>query len=88
MTSLGNPNIKIEIGDPVILDNAKDLGKYGLRRGMKGTANVIVNVDGQDLVAFMGVHDMKIYYIALDRVVLDEEAAALPEPEEINSSNA
>jgi hypothetical protein len=81
-TSLGNPELEIKIGDPIILDDAKGLGKYGLRRGMKGTANVIVNVDDKDIVGFMGVHNMKIYYIALDRVVLDEEAAALPEPEE------
>ena len=81
-TSLGNPELEIKIGDPIILDDAKGLGKYGLRRGMKGSANTLVNVDGQDLVAFMSVNDMKIFYIDRSRVVLDEEAAALPEPEE------
>lgn len=81
-TSLGNPELEIKIGDPIILDDAKGLGKYGLRRGMKGSANTLVNVDGQDLVAFMSVNDMKIFYIDRSRVVLDEEAAKLPEPEE------
>lgn len=81
-TTLGNPELEIKIGDPIILDDAKGLGKYGLRRGMKGSANTLVNVDGQDLVAFMSVNDMKIFYIDRSRVVLDEEAAKLPEPEE------
>ncbi len=81
-TILGNPELEIKIGDPIILDDAKGLGKYGLRRGMKGSANTLVNVDGQDLVAFMSVNDMKIFYIDRSRVVLDEEAAKLPEPEE------
>lgn len=76
MTCLG----KYETGDPVILDNAKDLGSYGLTRGTKGTANAIVNVDGQRLVSFMPSHTMEMYYINADRCILDQEAfdAKLP----------
>lgn len=70
MTCLG----KYETGDPVILVNADKLGKYGLRKNTKGTANTIVTVDGKRIVSFMPSYTMEMFFIEADRCVLDEQA--------------
>lgn len=96
MTTLGN----FETGDPVILVNANDLGKYGFRKGIKGSANAIQNVDGDRYVLFMPTYTREMYWTQADRFVLDEEAKAnqipilpedyedIPDTEEDDSSNA
>lgn len=70
--SLGN----ISAGDPVILDSAKDLGKHGLRRHMKGFANSVTHIGNESYVHFMPDGIREIFVITLDRVVLDEERLA------------
>lgn len=70
MTNLG----KYETGDPVILTDAAGLGKYGLTKNTKGTANAIVTVDGKRLVSFMPSYTMEMFYIDASRCVLDEQA--------------
>tara|TARA_R110000772_G_scaffold64122_2_gene143390 strand:- start:2368 stop:2622 length:255 start_codon:yes stop_codon:yes gene_type:complete len=79
MTSLG----KFETGDPVILVNANDLGKYGFRTGLKGTANAIQNVGDDRYVLFMPNHTREMYWIDSTRFVLDEEAKASQLPIDI-----
>lgn len=70
----------MQVGDPVILTNAKGLGKYGLRKNHKGHCNSRVNVDDKDIMAFMPDHEMKIYYVSEDRFVVDEERLAKENP--------
>lgn len=72
MTHLGN----FETGDPVILTNAKDLGKYGFRKGLKGSCNAIQNIDGERYVLFMPNHTREMYWTDALRFELDEEAKA------------
>lgn len=87
--------MKIQLGDPVILTDAKGFGKYGFRKGIKGTANSLTNVEGKDLIMFMPTFELKTYWMALDRFELDEEALkqrspvdeALDEEAEDDSSN-
>ena len=70
MTTLGN----YETGDPVTLINAKGLGKYGFRKGRKGSANAIQNINGERYVLFMPNETREMYWIEASRVELDEEA--------------
>ena len=65
----------IQVGDPVILTNAKDLGKYGFRKGMKGTCNALVNSDGRWLY-FQPANQKEVYVIDAGRCILDEKAKA------------
>ena len=76
MTSLGN----FETGDPVILENANDLGKYGFRKGIKGSANAIQNIDGERYVLFMPTYTREMYWTQADRFILDVEAKAAEIP--------
>ena len=72
----------IEVGDPVILVNAEGLEEYHLHKDQKGTANSLVNVDGQDLLMFMINEKCKMYWLAENRFVIDEEALAALEAED------
>jgi hypothetical protein len=65
-----------ETGDPVTLTNANDLGKYGFRKGIKGTVNRIENIEGSRLVLFMPNYTQEMYWIDSSRVELDEVAKA------------
>lgn len=76
MTHLGN----FETGDPVILENADDLGKYGFHVGLKGTANAIQNVDGDRYILFMPNHTREMYWTQSLRFTLDVEAKAAKIP--------
>ena len=90
MTTLGN----YETGDPVTLTNAKGLGKYGFRKGRKGSANAIQNINGERYVLFMPNDTREMYWIEASRVELDEEAKAAmlpiipPDAEEDDLFNA
>ena len=79
MTHLG----KFETGDPVTLINAKDLGKYGFTKGLKGSANAIQNIDGERYVLFMPNHTREMYWTTALRFELDEEAKANQIPIEL-----
>jgi len=83
-TNLG----KINIGDPIILTNAKDLGSYGLRKGVKGTCNALVNVEGRKLLYFQPSYTKEVYVIDADRCVVDEEALenTVPIEESVDAS--
>ena len=72
MTTLGN----YETGDPVTLINAKGLGKYGFRKGRKGSANAIQNINGERYVLFMPNNTREMFWIEASRVELDEVAKA------------
>lgn len=72
MTRLGN----FETGDPVTLVNANGLGKYGFRKGIKGSANAIQNIDGERYVLFMPTYTREMYWTQALRFELDEEAKA------------
>lgn len=66
--------IKLQAGFPIILDNAKDLGKYGLRRNMKGFANNVVTIPKQgEYVYFMPDGLREVFVIEANRVYVDEE---------------
>ena len=69
MTHLGN----IEAGHPVILTDAKGLGKYGLSKNMKGFANAVTHVGDESYVHFMPDNIRQVFVIQHRRVVLDEE---------------
>ena len=73
----------INVGDPVILTDAKKLKKYGLHKGMKGTCNAfsVIPEDG-DYIHFMPDGAMKIFVIRAERLVLDEERMNLLKGEE------
>ena len=65
---------EIKMGDPVILEDAKGLQKYGLFKGCKGTANSLQVVVGDgDYLLFMPKGNFKMYWIQASRFVLDEE---------------
>ena len=65
---------KYETGDPVILEDAKGLGKYGFRKGIKGTVNRIENIKGERYALFMPSYTREMYWIEAARCSLDAEA--------------
>lgn len=77
----------MQTGDPVILTNAKDLGKYGFRKGLKGTCNAITHVDGVAYAMFRPNNQSEFFYIKKDRLVVDEEALGIVEQEESDDSS-
>ena len=65
--------MKLEIGMPIVLEDAKGLGKYPLWKGQEGMCNQLVTVDGKDFVLFMPDNTTRMYYIEEGRVVVNEE---------------
>lgn len=65
---------EIQTGNPVILKNAKGMTRYKMKKGMKGMANQVLNVDGTDLIMFMPNGTENMYYMDKKRFVLDVEA--------------
>ena len=65
---------KIKTGDPVILVDAKGLGKHGLRKNMKGFANSVVTLGDDGKFGFFMPDNMReVFVIEINRLVLDEE---------------
>jgi hypothetical protein len=65
---------EIVMGDPIILDNAKGLQKYGLFKGCKGTCNSVTEVVGDK--GYINFHPngfTKFYWVDASRFILDEE---------------
>lgn len=64
----------MEIGDPVILTDANKLGKYGFRKGLKGSCNALTTVDGKRYIHFQPEYSREVFVIDASRCVVDEEA--------------
>lgn len=79
----------ISVGDPVILNNASKLKKYGLHKGMTGMCNSISIMPGdKEYIWFMPDGIRQSYVIELDRCILDEERLqAMKEEEDDNSTD-
>jgi hypothetical protein len=69
-------DLQMEVGMPIVIKDAKGLGKYPLWKGQEGMANQLVSVDGQDLVMFMPDNSTRMYYIERSRVVINAEKIA------------
>lgn len=63
----------IEIGNPVILRDAKGLKKHGLHKGMQGWANSLVHVEDVEYIMFQPDKVDRFYWIERNRCILDEE---------------
>jgi len=66
--------LEIKLGNPIILEDARDLEAHFLVADQKGMANQLINADGQDLILFMPNDREKMYYLDAARFVLDVEA--------------
>ena len=62
---------EIQIGDPVILQDASEMHKFMLFDGCKGTANSITVVDGQELIMFQPKGMGKFFWLSANRFSLD-----------------
>ena len=82
--------MEINVGDPVILKDAKGLKKYGLHKGMTGTCNAFSVIPGdKDYIHFMPEGAMKVFIVEAKRLILDEEKfLQMKKEEEEDSSNA
>ena len=67
--------MQIESGSPVILTDAKGLKKHGLSKGMRGFANSVITIPGEDqtIVFFMPDGVRQSFAIDVGRLELDEE---------------
>jgi len=66
--------MSIQIGDPVILKDAKGLKKYGLVKDMTGFCNNLVEFPGDgEFLMFQPDGVEKFYYVDAKRFALDEE---------------
>lgn len=66
--------MKIEIGHPLILKDAKGLKKHGLHKNMEGVCNNIVTVENDETyVMFQPTGVQQFYWIKEDRLVVDED---------------
>lgn len=87
MTTKNLGNYELRIGDPVILENAKGLGEYGLRKGMKGVVNSIINLEGQKLIYFYPDNLQEIFVTERSRFAIDEERMVQMQAEEEESQS-
>ncbi len=66
--------MEIKNGSPVILHNARDMKKYGLKDGMKGFVNAVVDLGQEGIFAFfMPDDEKKSFVINVERLEFDQE---------------
>jgi hypothetical protein len=63
---------EIEMGDPVIMWDAKDMVKHSMFFGCKGTANSITVVDDVEYILFHPEGMEKFFWCTAARFILDE----------------
>ena len=63
----------IEMGMPIILEDAKGLEEHGLYIGQKGMANSVMNIEGMDYIYFMPDSQARMYAMTASRCSIDEE---------------
>lgn len=75
---------KIEAGSPVILEDARDMESHGLKNGMQGFANSVVDLGHEgEFVFFMPDGVRKSFVMNVNRFKFDQERY-----EEMNGSDS
>lgn len=65
--------MNIQMGMPIVLDDASKLEGHGLYVGQKGMANSVMHIDGIDYIYFMPDDQAKMYAMVASRCSIDEE---------------